>query len=53
MPLIARLIGNKLIAMGFTQRTAFRVEGMPQAIVGEYTDPNDNVVWQITLQRLN
>lgn len=53
MPLIARLIANKLINSEFTQYRAFNVVGLPQRIEGAFTDPNDNVVWQVTLTRLN
>lgn len=53
IPRIARIIANKLIGMDFRQYSAFRVEGMPQYIVGEFTDPEDNVVWRVQLTRLN
>jgi hypothetical protein len=53
VPLIVRLIANKLISMEFRQYSAFRVEGMPQAIVGEFVDPHDKVAWRVTVQRIN
>lgn len=53
LPRVVRIISNKLVTMDFKQYTAFNVVGMPQRIEGAFTDPEDNVVWQITLTRLN
>lgn len=53
MPRIAVMITNLLRGLSFQEYRAFGVEGMPQVIRGAFTDPHDNVVWEVTLRRLN